>query len=41
MIYAVPSFDIIPFSYVRIAGLLLLLWITNPGLLLEDEMPGK
>ena len=41
MIYAVPSFDIIPFSYVRIAGFLLLLWLTNPGRLLEDEMPGK
>lgn len=40
MIYAVPSFDIIPFSYVRIAGLLLLLWITNPGMLLEVEIPG-
>jgi hypothetical protein len=41
MIYAVPSFDIIPFSYVRIAGLLLLLWITDPRLLIEGEMPGK
>ncbi|OGO28425.1 MAG: hypothetical protein A2Z16_09240 [Chloroflexi bacterium RBG_16_54_18] len=41
MIYAVPSFDMIPFSYVRIAGLLVLLWITNPGLILEDELPGK
>lgn len=29
MVFAVPSFDVIPFSYVRIVGLLVLLWITR------------
>ena len=41
MIYAVPSFDMIPFSYVRMAGLLVLLWTTNPGFILEDQVQRK
>lgn len=39
LVFAVPSFDLIPFSYVRIAGLLLMLWITSPGLVLAKPPP--
>lgn len=39
LIYALPSFDIIPFGYLRLVGLLILMWITNPTVVQSIETP--